>query len=139
MVRVEIFFFRRLFWLSFWFHDLCCFLYPLDQDFGSKLFWRRGVLSFSQRTNCCYRTELAQQQFQITERHALQPTTKLFDLYFTYSWWIVKLSIVFERYYYSHSIQNLKRQYFKKCNYETDVYLALAVYAGMIAKYQRSH
>lgn len=75
----------------------------------------------------------------MTERHALQPTTKLFYLYFTYSWRIVKLSIVFERYNYSHSIQNLKRQYFKKCNYETDVYLALAVYAGMIAKYQRIH
>lgn len=56
-------FLRRLFWLSFWFHDLCCFLYLLDQDFCSKLFWRRGVLSFSQRTNCCYRTELAQQLY----------------------------------------------------------------------------
>lgn len=57
------FFLMRLFWSSFWFHDLCCFLYPLDQDFGSKLFWRHGVLSFSQRKNCCYRTELAQQLY----------------------------------------------------------------------------
>lgn len=136
---------RRLFWLSFWFHDLCCFLYPLDQDFWLQIILKTWCSKFLPKDKLLlsYRISAAAvlqwKKFQITERHALQPTTKLFDLYFTYSWRIVKLSIVFERYYYSHSIQNLKRQYFKKCNYETDVYLALAVYAGMIAKYQRIH